>query len=338
MATLKTIAKEAGVSVMTVSNVINGNYSKVSPTTIERVTAIIESSGYRPNMNARSLVGRSSRIIGVIIPYISKERESFFRNPYYSNMIGEIEKILREKNYFLMIRSISTFEEAEIIFKNWNVNGAIFLGILKKDVSFVQQRVNVPTVLIDSSEVEGNHIVHVNVDDYRGGYLATRYLLQNGHYKIAFISPSIESDGIVRKRFEGYVAALKEYGIELDLDLLLTVEVGYEDGIYLAEKIKELGVSAVFTTADIVAIGIIEGLKRIGIKVPNDISIIGFDNLEIGEFITPKLTTIDQSIIQKAHLSVESLLNYIENKNVSYKKDLIIDPSLIIRESVVKKI
>ena len=129
--TLKDIAEKAGVSMMTVSNVINGKHSRVSAATIEKVNSIIKEYNYVPNLSARSLTVKSSHIIGVIVPLDDREDNgtsvSYFDNPYVSSMIGVIERELRDNGYFVMIRAVRSQDDLSILMRNWNVDGAIFL-------------------------------------------------------------------------------------------------------------------------------------------------------------------------------------------------------------------
>ena len=154
--TLKDIAEKAGVSMMTVSNVINGKHSRVSAATIEKVNTIIKEYNYVPNLSARSLTVKSSHIIGVIVPLDSEESPvSYFDNPYVSSMIGVIERELRNNGYFVMIRSVQTQEDLSVLMRNWNVDGVIFLYPLlgecfEDSVNAIIEETHLPVVLFDA--------------------------------------------------------------------------------------------------------------------------------------------------------------------------------------------
>lgn len=133
---LKTIAEKAGVSVATVSNVINGNYHKVSDETRRKIEQIIKENNYRPSIAARSLVKRESRIIGLVIPYIDKEA-GFNINPYTAHLVATLEQYVRRKDYYLMLRCVTEVREILPLLSAWNVDGAFFLGVFESDVRYV---------------------------------------------------------------------------------------------------------------------------------------------------------------------------------------------------------
>jgi LacI family transcriptional regulator len=192
-------------------------------------------------------------------------------------------------------------------------------------------------VFLDSYSKIDN-ILSVGINDYKGGYIATRHLINNGHRKILFAGPCHKDNGPIiqiLQRLEGYKAALAEFNIPFDEKLILNVEPNYEEGITLGRAIcnKEYDVTAVFTTADIMGIGIIEGAKLNGKIVPNDLSVIGFDNLLPSIYVTPKLTTISQDIEAKATAAVNLLIEYIENGSVASNK-ITFDVEIVERQSV----
>ncbi|MBE6090941.1 MAG: LacI family transcriptional regulator [Clostridium beijerinckii] len=337
MVTLKDIAAEAGVSIMTVSNVINGNHSKVSKKTIEKIEKIIQKYNYVPNLTARSLTAKSSKIIGVIVP-IKGSFNNLFKDPYISELFGIIQNAVRENGYYLMVRSVKDVSDISALLKNWNMDGAIFLMPDYDNLIYSILKENkLPMVFLDSYSKIDN-IISVGINDYKGGYIATRYLINNGHRKILFAGPC-HKDGVpipqIIKRLEGYKDALLESNIEFNESLIVDVEPNYEVGINLGRSIcnKEFDVTAVFTTADIMGIGIIEGAKLNGKIVPNDLSVIGFDNLLPSVYVTPKLTTISQDIESKATKAVNLLIEYIENGSVSNNK-ITLDVELVERQSV----
>ncbi len=337
MVTLKDIAAEAGVSIMTVSNVINGNHSKVSKKTIEKIEKIIQKYNYVPNLTARSLTAKSSKIIGVIVP-IKGSFNNLFKDPYISELFGIIQNVVRENGYYLMVRSVKDVSDISALLKNWNMDGAIFLMPDYDNLIYSILKENkLPMVFLDSySEID--NIISVGINDYKGGYIATRYLINNGHRKILFAGPCHKDDVPIPqiiKRLEGYKDALLESNIEFNENLIVDVEPNYEVGINLGRSIcnKDFDVTAVFTTADIMGIGIIEGAKLNGKIVPNDLSVIGFDNLLPSVYVTPKLTTISQDIESKATKAVNLLIEYIENGSVSNNK-ITLDVELVERQSV----
>lgn len=335
MVTLKDIAKEAGVSTVTVSNVINGRNNKVSVATIEKVNKIIERYNYSPNATARSLAMKKSKIIGVVIPNVD-ERANFLQNPYNAEILGVLERIIRQNGYYLMVRCFGKATEIIPTLSNWNVDGAIFLGVFKDDVVEIRKKMKCHMIFLDTY-FEGVELANIGVDDYKGGYLATQYLLENGHSKIAFVGPDNNNPGVVQERYRGFLDAMSEWGIEVSGERIFTVDVSYEHGIDVGKEIglwKE-NITAVVSISDILALGIMAGLKLSGMTVPEDISIIGFDNLPESRYSTPQLTTVSQNIKLKAELAANYLFQMIDN-NKNMAIDEKIDVEIVERQSVRK--
>lgn len=336
MVTLKDIALEAGVSEMTVSNVINGKHKKVSAQTIEKINELIKKYNYVPNLNARSLASKSSKLIAIILSN-SNSLCNYFTDPYLSELFGEIETLVRSKGYYTIIRSVASEELLDVadILKTWNVDGAIFLTHQEQQtISTILENTPCPSVFIDSYADDESDAMTVSINDYKGGYIATKYLIQNGHKKIAFAGSYNESNRIIAERYRGYRAALKEAGIVYRDEFCIITDTLYEDGLALGRRIAnhEFDITAVFTTADILAIGLINGAKCNGCIVPNDISVIGFDGLQISELVTPQLTTILQNVRHKAEATVQLLFDAIEHNDI-VNKNIVLDVELAPRQT-----
>lgn len=329
---LKTIAEKAGVSTATVSNVINGNYHKVSQETISKVQKIIQDNEYAPNATARSLASKKSRIIGVVVPNIGHE-EDFFVNPYNAHLLALLENYIRNQGYFMMMRCVERCREIIPLFSSWNVDGILFLGTFLSEVEDIRQSLHVPTVFIDTYAPDAK-IVNVGIDDYKGGYLAARYLLGRGHRTIAFVGPNINSSQVIHQRFLGFSEACKEKGIIIPPEHIFECFSLYQHGIIPGQKIASSPqqFTAVFVTSDIVAFGVIEGLRLCGLSVPEDVSVIGFDNLPECLYSNPKLTTIAQNLPQKAQLAGEKLFKMIRGEEIT--SDIRVDVEIIERQSV----
>ncbi|MDF2822108.1 MAG: LacI family transcriptional regulator [Clostridiales bacterium] len=333
MVTSKDIAKEAGVSTMTVSNVINGNHQKVSAKNIELINELIKKYHYVPNLSARSLSSKSTKIIGVLVPL--EGDYNFFKDPYLSELIGVIEYAIRKKGYFAMIRSVSTVSDISELVKNWNMDGAIFLlphydNILHKIIS----KNNLPLVSLDSYS-DYKDVLNVGINDYKGGYIATKFLINKGHKKIAFAGPTKEN--VVKERFNGYKDALADSGIPYNDSIIYDVSPVYDLGLSIGKEISNRrgDITAVFATADIMGLGIIEGARLNGYAIPNDLSVIGFDNIEASIFSSPKLTTISQNITTKAECAIDLLTEKINNSTVKQNR-YVLDVELIERQSVLQ--
>jgi len=335
MANLKDIAKEAGVSVMTVSNVINGHYDKVSAQTVELIQKLIQKYNYVPNLNARSLSKRSSRMIAVFANTY-QPGDNIFKDPYLSELFGELESMIRKAGYYAIIRTVENVVNGSTLLQNWNVDGAIFMSQQSEEsMSQIIENSLCPIVFIDSFHKANPNALTVCVNDYKGGYIATKYLISNGHKRIAFAGCYSESNPIVSRRYDGYRDALKEAGIPYEDSFLINTFTRYEDGLNIGRDIanKQIDITAVFAAADLLALGIIEGARLNGCMVPKDLSVIGFDNLDLCSFVTPKLTTISQDVHKKAEQAVNLLLDAIHEKP-QLEHTVTLDVQLVVRQTV----
>ena len=331
MTTLKDIAKAAGVSMTTVSNVINGNHGRVSADTVEKIRSIIKESGYVPNQAARSLAQRESRIVAVIIQAIGKE--NLFRNPYTAEYVGALTVELYEKGYYPLIRYTDDYRDVEADLRGWNVAGAIFSGTFPRHLKNIKSLTMVPTVFTDCYfRIPGAN--HVGVDDVSGGQLAAEYLAEKGHKRMAFVANSIDESDVDQHRLEGFRRGLEPYGIELTDEFVLpTPATVYDRDMLNALVSRADRPTAIFCTADRVAAQLMQSLNSLGFSVPGDFSVMGFDDLPMAEITNPPLTTLRQDIGQKAQLVVDMLVRHIRNKSLPEERTLM-GVKLVERSSV----
>ncbi len=333
MVTQKDIAREAGVSSVTVSNVVNGNYHKVSEENIKKIQGLIEKYHYLPNATARSLAKKESRIIGVVIPNISKD-DNFLESPYYARVLGVLEQIVRNKGYYLMVRCVDKCTEIIPHLSAWNVDGVIFFGAYSEDVAIIKGKTHIPMVFMDTY-VDRKSASCVVADDHKGGYLATKYLIERGHRDILFAGPEIKGNGVIPRRYRGYEKAMKEAGYGRRIRWQYIPITSFDCGMEYGGRIASLMPvpTAIFVSADILALGVMAGLRKAGREVPEDISLVGFDNLAEGRYATPTLTTVSQNIVLKAQLAAKQLFTLIQDKNAE-DKEMEVDVEIIERESV----
>lgn len=319
---LKTIAKLAGVSTATVSYVINGNWAKVSQETIERVQKIIEENDYKPNATARSLASKKSKIIGVVVPHIDAW-DNFFNNPHTAYILALLEKYIRSQGYYMMIRCVTRCRDVIPLFSSWNVDGFIFFGTLRSEVEDIREKLDVPAVFMDTY-AEDMGISNIGIDDYEAGYLAARYLLNKGHRDIAFVGPSAEFVGAIQQRYAGFRRALEEQNIRMPPEYRITADTLHEQGERVGRQIAEttLPVTAVFCTSDILAFGVVKGLRSRGKRVPEDMSVMGFDNLPVNQMMSPSLTTVSQRAEEKAQKLGEALFQLIRKETTVVKETI----------------
>ena len=332
-ATIKDIATYTGVSATTVSNVIHGRSGRVSAETIAKIEDAIDKLGYVPNMSARALVSSSSKVIALINHAVTYQDRNFMEDPFQSALVGIIESVLREHGYFLMLRTVESGADLKAFLRNWNVDGLFITGVFRDSFFKTLSHLSLPIVLIDSY-IHHSNFCNVGLEDFKGSNDATKYMIAHGHKKIAFISPSIKDGGVLQERFLGYKSALMEAGIPYDKTLVIEYKIDLESLIRLSYELARIdGLTAIVTTADIIAAGLITGFYRQGIRVPEDISIIGFDDLIISQMLTPPLTTIHQDMPLKAQKAVEFMIQKLEGKTLS-ETEVILPTSLVERESV----
>lgn len=335
MATIKDIAQIVGVSCTTVSNVINGKSGRVSAETISRINDTIKELGYVPNMSARSLVSNNSKVIGVINHLVSSKDGNFMEDPFHSTFIGAIEATLRENGYYLMLRTVETSDDLLAFLRNWNVDGLFFTGIFKDSFFDVLTTLIIPIVLIDSY-VRHPNMCNVGLEDYKGSYMATKYLIEHGHKQIAFISPAIKKDGVLHQRLLGYKKALDEAAIPFQDSLVLEQKMDIDSCISLGKSLcKRNDITAIFTTADIMAVGIMAGIHQGGKRIPEDYSVMGFDDLPISRITTPPLTTIHQDANLKGKLAANFMLDKLEGRKM-HENEIILPTRIVERSSVTR--
>lgn len=332
-ATLKDVAERAGVSVATVSYVLNGK-SSISEQTRERVLGAVREMDYVPDLSARSLSMRDSKLIGVVVPQTEPGDRLMLQNSFYGEVLSSIECEARRQGYHILISATDANESYLTLAKQRNLDGIIIIGMYPDEFYQQMKKTQIPIVLIDSY-CEDHYYHSVRIDDAYGSYLATNYLLQHGHREIALFVGQVKENGVMKKRLVGYKQALDEYGIGFREEYVFEGQTDYESGIVLARRMVAAGLPAtgIVAAADILAIGAIKGLYEMGLNVPKDYSIIGFDDLEIANYITPGLTSIKQQISLKGKRAVELLLNHIADPTLT-KQEEILPLSLVERESV----
>lgn len=331
--TLKDIATEAGVSMMTVSNVINGNRARVSPETIERVQRIVAERGYVPSASARSLAARSSKLIGLLVP--AADEDSLTLSPHTGAILGQIERALRKRGYHLLLRGIAHPDEVVEALQSWSLDGAVLLGFLDEEIDALD--VTVPVLAVDSYS-PNKLATGVRSDDFAGGGIAAAHLLDLGHRDVLFAGPSFSDVGVVHQRFAGFRQAFVDRGLSFSEGLVTAVNTTHASGRELGLRLRAdfPSVTAVFATADILAIGIMAGLAESGAAVPGEVSVVGFDDLDLSSIVTPKLTTVAQDIPTKAAMAVDLLLTAIEKRDRP-AEPVTLDVHLVERESTAPR-
>jgi LacI family transcriptional regulator len=337
--TIQDIANKAGVSATTVSNVVNGKANRVSAATLKKINAIIEESGYVPNMSARMLVSNSSRVVAIINHIENDSADGFLSDPFLSGFMSAAEATLRSQGYYIMFRAVKNEGELDAFLRGWAVDGLFVTGVFDGDgIADALRGSGKPVVLIDSYVKDLRGLVNIGLEDERGAYIATKYLIDHGHKQIAFAGAPIKSGGVVDKRFDGYKKALAESGLELSASRVFEREFATSVTIALGRELAmRSDITAVFATADILAAGIITGLSEGGKSVPRDVSVVGFDDIFYSRLTNPKLTTIHQNLQRKGQVAADIMVDLLCGASRDIPSDNIVLPiRLVERESVTK--
>lgn len=330
--TIKDIAQETGLSIATVSYVLNGK-NNVLEETKSIVNDAAKKLGYVRNFSARSLVMNRSNLIGVVIPQTEPGSAMVFENPFYSEMLSSIEFHARQIGYHVIVSGTDADEKYYNLARERNLDGIIIIGAYSNSFYEGLKNSNIPIVMVDSY-IEEQQFKSVKLEDCQGAYLATSYLIEHGHTDIAFLAGNLKDHGVGERRLEGYEKALNEHNIPFKKENILTLNTDFDSGRKLGKRLVETTkATAAFCVADILAFGLMKELNSMGIRIPEDISVMGFDNLKIGEYCSPGLTTVGQNIFEKGEKAVELLINSIEEKENNVK-EIILPTTIVERESV----
>lgn len=330
MYTLKDVAIRAKVAISTASCALNGT-GKVSEETKQRVLKAAEELGYRPSGFARDL--KNNQYTNIICMFVND-----FGGPFYSDVLQGVQDVAISNNYNLIA---CTYAMTEKFLTERRVDGAIILSPNIDDELLIKVAgAKFPIVVMDR-EIDNEYIYNLLIDNVKGAYDATKYLISLGHKKIAYISgPLISYDN--KKRLEGYKKALSEMGLSEDNNLIVqgrfTEEGGYAAMklLLLNSKFNNNHIDAVFCANDEMAIGAIQALKEESIGVPNDISIVGYDDIKLASYIEPALTTISYNKYEWGTMAANLVFQGLKNGSTGGK--IILPTELKIRESCTSKI
>lgn len=338
--TISDIAKEAGVSISTVSRVMN-NTKAVSDELKEKVYKVIEKNNYTPNVHAQSLTTKRTGIIGVVIPDIS--------NSVFGAITKGINSICSEKGYTLMVCESGGEQEREINLLNTleerQIDGVIFSGIdVDEKIIDVMREKDYPIVLVQQeANLEGNPFDTVTCNNIQAIYDVVKFYYEVGHRKIAYLGGPDYDYSSGRMRLAGYKKAMKELGLDIPDSYIQQVEFSFDGGYEGMKKIYEESQelpTAVVAGGDVIAIGSIQFLNNSGLAVPEDISVIGFDDLEFCTYIRPPLSTVRIPYFEEGEKAAGILFDRIQSGKESRKEKesvLYYSEHKIIRRGTVRK-
>ncbi|GHV31941.1 LacI family transcriptional regulator [Spirochaetia bacterium] len=330
MVSIKDIAKQVGVSVSTVSRVANGK-KYVNPKKREQILALIEETGYVPNQAARNMVLRRSFTVGIVIPYTF----NMFQRQLFSIIERHLESFGYHTLFFFVKFDGASEKECLARLKSEKLDGVILLQEIR-DQSFYEalSRLQLPVV---ASTFSFSGIPSIHIDEEQAAIDAVNHLTGLGHRKINMICGSDFTFG--RQRMEGYYKALDAAGIERDTSRVLFARYyTAESGMYSMRELllRNRDFSAIYAATDDLALGVIRILKDEGLRVPGDVSVVGFDDIEIADYMIPRLTTIRQPLEEMGSQTTQTLHRAITG-NPLYTAEQILPYKLIIRESTARK-
>ncbi len=330
---MKDVARIAGVSTSTVSHVINNNRF-VSETIREKVNAAIGQLNYAPSALARSLKLNQTRTIGMLITSSS--------NPFYSEVVQGVERSCYERGYSLILCNTDGDEERmnrclETLMQK-RVDGLIvmFTENHRPSQDTLSRYQTVPVVMMDWAPFAGvNDIIQENA--FIGGKMATDYLIAQGYRHIACITGPLDKT-TSQQRLDGYRQAISEAGLALRADFEVTGDFEFAGGLTAMEKLLALPQppDAVFAGNDAMAVGVYQALYQRGLRVPQDVAVMGYDDIQLAQYMTPPLTTIHQPKDELGELAIDTLLHRLKDPEAEAQV-LVLTPELVVRASVGRK-
>lgn len=345
---VRDVAREAGVSPATVSYILNDTPGlSFTPETRQRVLAAAEKLHYVANQAAKTL-GSSraegivqSKLIGVVIPQTENKRKEshiMFGNPFYGTFLSAVELEARRAGYQLILSGTNPGQSYIDIAKSRTLDGVIILGAYPSDDEAEYKKYKIPAVLVDCYGSGDSFFYSVRTDDRLGGYLATKYLIEQGHHHIAIVTGELKAHGVNSERYQGYLDALCEAGLTPAHDDVFEGLVGYDHGLEVAEELARTrrDITALFASADITAIGLINGLHAAGLRVPEDVSVIGFDDVEYAKMCYPGLTTMRQNIMEKGRQAARLMIEAVQDHSLPREERII--PMELIERGTVKRV
>lgn len=328
--TLEEVAKLAGVSRSTVSRVIN-EHPHVRSETRDKVWEAIQDSGYQPHAAARSLVTNRTQIIGLVIP---EAVTTIFTDPFFPLLIRGIAGICNSREYHLMLSLFSGQTKRESLYRRvlrgGYVDGVIVASAMLED-PLLSRLLQDKMPFISVSRYPDEEVSYVDVDNAGGARMATEHLLRLGHQRIATITGPL---GMMagQERLKGYRQALTLRGLPVDEALIIEGDFTEDGGKAAMRQLLAKEPTAVFAASDMMAIGAMKAIKEAGLRVPDDVAVVGFDDLPLSSVVEPALTTVRQPIERMGTMSAEVLISLIEQETES-PQHLVLPTQLVVRSS-----
>ena len=322
-ATLKSVAQGAGVSVATVSLVLNDKPCRVSPATKELIFQVAKELHYTPNQTARSLKTQKSYTFGFLVPDIS--------NAFYSDLAKSVEEYSYEKGYHLMLGNSNGLFIDRGVDTVIMIPSSTFVDVQAGKFFDLIRDNNIPVIVIDHF-MNSDAVYNVNIDHAHGSYLAAKHLLSLGHRRIGLGTGPLEL-AIGQQRLSGYKRALEEFGCPFDEKLIYQDAFDVASGVQCVDYFLSQKVTGICCSNDMMALGAYRQCAHYQLNIPEDISIVGFDNIILTEISSPPLTTVALPIQQIARTSVDVAIQLSEKTYEGEEKHILFEPELVVRHS-----
>lgn len=334
--TISDVAKVANVSTSTVSRVI-ADSSRISKNTRDRVLKVMSEMNYYPNIIARSLANKSTKIIGVVIP---GSTEKALQHPFFNQILRGIATAAQENKYNILISNVSEESEELRAIKEM-ANGGIAEGIVLlssrvNDLSIAElKKISFPFVVLGRPE-EQDMVNWIDNDNYESGYELAKHFIHLGHRRLAFIGVSKEYI-VTLDRLEGYKKALIENGIAVDDSLIVESKFTEDSSCEMVKKLMalEFPPTGIIACDDPLALGAIKALRENCHKVPDDVAVAGFNNVPLADYFTPSLTSVDVRPFELGTNAYELLMRTIKNTTGMYE-NVIVKSEIVVRNSTLK--
>ncbi|MDO4307073.1 MAG: LacI family DNA-binding transcriptional regulator [Eubacteriales bacterium] len=319
------IAEALGLSTATVSNVIHGKTKKISDETVKRVQELLEEKQYIPSMAGILLAQNDSRIIGVVINNHEKYEGRVLEDGFIASCLNSLSEEIDRNGYFMMVKTTREWNEIPRFASMWNMDGLVLIGFCDSDYKKLRENMHIPFVIYDGFLDEQGKMANIVVDSRSGGELVGRYLIGKGHQSVLCISDNDVCTDL--ERYQG----LKKILPKAEL-MIIPMQKEEREDFYLShlEMIRKF--SAIFAVSDYYAVDMMNFLKSQQIQIPEDISIVGFDDTELGKMVQPALTTIRQDSHERAREALKMLAKLKHGQNCG--DTIKIKVSLVERASV----
>ena len=327
MANIKEVARVAGVSVATVSRVLNKNLN-VKPKLRQKVLDAIQELNYQPSGIARNMRNQSARVIGLIITDI--------QNPFFTSLVRSVEDVAHQNHYTILLCNSDEDTEKEQLYFEVLSQERVAGVILVPSTSLSNKKIfkyKFPIVLVDRF-VKDLDADSVTIDNELGAYEAVSHLIKLGHSRIGIVyAPTNVSTAL--GRYTGYKQALQENNIAFEDELTQMGDFKEQGGYIAANKLLDLSIppTAIFSTNNLMTLGVLKAIHERGLKIPEDISIVGFDDMPWLSFFTPPLTAVRQPIYEIGKIAAELLLERLKGKATGQYQKIVLKPELIVRGS-----